>query len=41
MGSGLQRSVEAQRQTMILPLFAQMTDDDLSFVVDTLPCVLR
>ena len=41
MGSGLQRSVAAQRQTIILPLFAQMTDADLSFVVDTLASVLR
>ena len=36
MVSGLQRSVAAQRQTIILPLFAQMTDAEVSFVVGTL-----
>ena len=41
MGSGLGRSVAAQGQTIILPLFAQMTDADLSLIVKTLACVLR
>lgn len=34
-GSSLQRGVMAQRNTIILPLYAQMTDAELSFVVDT------
>jgi dTDP-4-amino-4,6-dideoxygalactose transaminase len=34
--SSLARSVWAQRQAIILPLFAQMTDEDLSRVVEAL-----
>ena len=40
MGSSLQHSVAAQRNTIILPLFAQMTDTDLSRVVSALTDVL-
>ncbi|PWK76884.1 DegT/DnrJ/EryC1/StrS family aminotransferase [Aminobacter sp. AP02] len=39
-GSGLQRSVMAQRSTIILPLYAQMTESELDFVVDTFTDVL-
>lgn len=40
MASSLQRSVAAQRNAIILPLYAQMTEAELHFVVDTLADVL-
>lgn len=40
MASSLQRSVTAQRNAIILPLYAQMTEAELHFVVDTLVDVL-
>ena len=40
-GSGLKRSVAAQRRTIILPLYAQMTEDDVALVTDTLRDVLH
>jgi perosamine synthetase len=40
VGSGLQRSVDAQFGSLILPLFTQMTDDDLSRVADCLIAVI-
>jgi perosamine synthetase len=36
VSSGLQRSMDAQNGSIILPMFAQMTDDNVSFVVGTL-----
>lgn len=40
-GSALNRSVAAQRRTIILPLYAQMTEDDVALVTDTLRDVLH
>ena len=39
--SSLDRSVAAQNKTIILPLFVQMSEADVSFVTDTLADVLR
>ena len=39
--SSLDRSVAAQDRTIILPLFAQMSEADVAFVADTLADVLR
>lgn len=39
-GSGLERSVAAQAGSIILPLFTQMTSDELSSVVDALHDIL-
>ena len=36
MGSSLQHGVAAQRNAIILPLYAQMSDAELAFVVETL-----
>jgi perosamine synthetase len=39
-GSDLERSVAAQQQSIMLPLFVQMTDDDLRYVAESLADVL-
>ena len=40
-GASHRRSVAAQNKTIIMPLFAQMGEADLTFVTDTLADVLR
>jgi perosamine synthetase len=40
IASSLRRSVEAQARSIILPLFVQMSDEEIDFVADTLANVL-
>jgi perosamine synthetase len=39
-GSDLERSVAAQQRAIMLPLFVQMTEDELDYVADSLADVL-